>query len=269
MEALIWDRLSLNERRPVAKSYFANQAQRMAAWEKRLSRAFDGVITVSPDDSRYAKEVYGLANVLGEVPTGVDAVEFEEVATARLLRSSGLHLIFLGSMDWLPNIEGVQWFTTEILPRIRREMPEIKFTIVGRNPAPSILQLARTGSGIEVTGTVPDVRPFLIKGDVLVVPLKSGGGTRIKILEAMAAGIPIVSTSIGAEGLGLVSGEHLLIADDPENFAAETVRLLGQPREAFELAQRARERVLAQNGWNSTTQCFLDLCEGVINHNKR
>jgi glycosyltransferase involved in cell wall biosynthesis len=264
IEANIWERLSSNEQRPPIKAYFANQAGRMAAWENRLSRGFDGVITVSPEDSRHATEIYGLDNVLGDVPTGVDADEFGEVASSRAQHTPGHHLIFLGSMDWLPNIEAVQWFATQILPLIRSDLPDLKFTIIGRNPSPSIRDLAQPGTGIHVTGTVPDVRPFLVEGDVMVVPLKSGGGTRIKILEAMAAEIPIVSTSVGAEGLGLTSGEELVLADTAAEFARQTLRLLTQPKEASELARRARERVITHNGWGAVTDHFLDLCAMVL-----
>jgi glycosyltransferase involved in cell wall biosynthesis len=172
-------------------------------------------------------------------------------------------------MDWLPNIEGVHWFATEILPRIRREMPEVRFTIVGRNPAPSIWHLAQPEEGVEVTGTVPDVRPYLIEGDVMVVPLKSGGGTRIKILEAMAAGIPIISTTVGAEGLGLTPGKEIVIADDPADFAREALQLLSGPRIASELAKRARERVISLNDWSSVTNRFLELCGSVIDRNNQ
>src|SRR5262249_61814155 len=125
-----------------------------------------------------------------------------------------------------PNIDAVTWFVTDILPVVRRQVSDASLTIVGRDPTPTVQELASRVPGVTVTGTVPDVRPYLERAALVVVPLRVGGGTRLKIFEAMAMEKAIVSTHIGAEGLPVRGGEELLLADDPPSFAAAVVRLL-------------------------------------------
>src|SRR6185437_13822916 len=134
--------------------------------------------------------------------------------------------VFVGSMDWMPNSEGILWFVREVLPVIRRRLPECSLTVVGRKPSEEILQLANDDPHITVTGTVPDVRPYLWQSSVSIVPLRIGGGTRLKIYEAMAARSPVVSTTIGAEGLTVSDGEDIRLADTSESFARICVELL-------------------------------------------
>ena len=171
--------------------------------------------------------------------------------------------MFLGSMDWLPNIEAVHWFVREVLPLLRQRVPGIRFKIVGRNPSPSVRALATADSAIEVTGTVEDVQPHVHQCQVIVVPLLSGGGTRIKIFECMAMGVAVVSTTIGAEGLPLVPGEDVQIADSSESFAASVAELLQHPELAQKLALRARERMVREFGWEAAAAKFIDLCKSV------
>ena len=151
-------------------------------------------------------------------------------------------------MDWLPNVDGVLFFSREILPLIREAEPDVVFTIVGRSPAPAVRRLAEE-HGIEVTGRVDDVRPYLAASAVNVVPLRIGGGTRLKIFEAMAAGRAVVSTSIGAEGLPTENGRHLLLADDPAAFARSVVTLLREPRVRQAMESEARAFVTTRYDW--------------------
>src|SRR5262249_8448219 len=138
------------------------------------------------------------------------------------------HLVFSGSMDWHPNEDAVIHFADNILPRIRRDVPEATFTIIGRNPGARVRELADR-PGIRVTGTIDDVRPAIAEGAVYVVPLRAGGGTRLKIFEALAMGKAVVSTTVGAEGLALVDGEHFVDANEPDEFATAVVDLLRDP----------------------------------------
>src|SRR5262249_20677303 len=144
-----------------------------------------------------------------------------------------------GSMDWMPNIDGAQWFVREALPLIHARHPECTVAIVGRRPAPEIQKLAEADSRIRVTGTVPDVRPWLFGALASIVPLRIGGGTRLKIYEAMAARAPVVSTTIGAEGLDVAKGENIYLADSAQDFAARCLSLIENAAERDRVAQAA------------------------------
>lgn len=260
VEAQIWRRLAAGKHNPVARWYFGIQFRRMARWERRLSAIFDGVIMVSPEDAEFARREYGLRNILGDVPTGVDADYFQPGE-----QGGGKHptIGFLGSMDWMPNVEAVRWFVSEIFPDLKSAVPGVRFLVIGRRPPASIKALAARDRQIEVTGTVDDVRPFLRECDLLTVPLLSGGGTRIKIMEALAAGLPVVSTTIGAEGLGLVDGKHLLIADSAAEFAAAVKRLLSDQEVRWRLSAQGRQLVLTDFSWERATNVFLEHCQKV------
>jgi polysaccharide biosynthesis protein PslH len=257
MEAMIWKRLAESSTNPIKRFYLNNQFQRFSKWERKLSQLFDGIITVSDDDSRYARDHYHLKNVRGHVPTGVDVDYF--APRKEILADEGV-IGFLGSMDWLANIQAVDYFVREIYPRIKRGLPNVRFVVIGRNPPRLILDLANTDSSITVTGSVEDVSPHLKACDLMVVPLLTGGGTRIKILEAMAMGVPTISTTIGAEGLELKSGIHIEIADHPDEFADITIELLSDKQRRQALADTAYERLVRENGWKMVTDHFLHLC---------
>jgi polysaccharide biosynthesis protein PslH len=211
---------------------------------------------VSASDADSFRSEYRVSSV-SDVPTGVDLEYF----SLRASRPRGNpELIFVGSMDWMPNEDGVCWFSEQVLGRVREQEPGVRLTIVGRTPGSAVRKLAKQGSGIEVTGTVPDVRPYLERGAVFVVPLRICGGTRLKIYEARAAGIPMVSTTIGAEGLPVRNEEHLLIADTPDEQAAAIIRLLQNPQVAADLAGNALRLVKDHGSWDSVTTRFLNHC---------
>lgn len=164
-------------------------------------------------------------------------------------------LVFTGKMDFRPNIDAMVWFCSEILPIVQKEIPEVKLKIVGQKPTSRILRL-REDSRVEVTGAVDDVRPHISTASVYVVPLRMGGGTRLKILEAMAMGKAIVSTKIGAEGLGYVDGRDLVVADSPEVFAREVIMLLRNEKMRFELGENARALVEKRYDWSLIAPLF-------------
>jgi glycosyltransferase involved in cell wall biosynthesis len=179
------------------------------------------------------------------VPNGVDVDRFPflDVDSAE-----PDHVVFVGTYRYVPNVDAVHWFVRDIWPRIRAARPTARCTLVGMDPPPSVHRLAQV-PGINVVGTVPDVQPWLARATVVVVPLRSGSGTRFKILEAFAAGRPVVSTRIGAEGLAVEDGIHLLLADDPASFAEAAIQLLADPERRWSLARAARELVEREYAW--------------------
>lgn len=256
VETRIWERLA-GTAGVMLRGYFRNQARRMRRYEKLAATTFDGVISVSPEDSRIFRDEFGLTNVTGAVPTGVDVAHFQHPASSK--RQPG-EIVFLGSMDWMPNVDAVLWYAREIHPRVRAAMPEAKLTVVGRNPPASLQALAAATPGMQVTGTVDDVRPYLHRAMVNVVPLRVGGGTRIKIFEAMASGAAVISTSIGAEGLPVTNGQDILLADTPETFSQAVLTLLHDPKQREKIAENGRTRVAAAFSWENAVAEFERLC---------
>jgi len=240
------------------KSYFSLQARRMFAYERRACREAGRVIAVSETDAATIRSEFQAPRA-DSIPTGVDVAFFTRPPQEPPAQPDSL--VFVGSMDWMPNTDGVQWFLTEILPLIHARIPQIQVCVAGRRPSPEIVALARRFPQVTLTGTVPDIRPYLWNAQVSIVPLRIGSGTRLKIYESMAAGAPVVSTSVGAEGLPLSPGEHLLIADTPESFAASCVTLLESAEKRRAMAQRAWELVSARFSWESVAQAFEALLD--------
>ena len=156
----------------------------------------------------------------------------------------------------MPNIDGAVWFTAEVLPRLRRRYPDCSVALVGRKPTAVVTALAAKDPRIHVTGTVPDVRPWLHGSKVSVVPLRVGGGTRLKIYEAMAAGVPVVSTAIGAEGLDVTDGETIRLGDSAEAFAEACADLLDNAQARRRMAENARSMVAERYSWEAVTDVF-------------
>lgn len=259
VEAEIWRRHAEVRSNPVAKRYFGIQFDRMVRFEREVCRRVAHVVAVSEADERHFRERYGVAEA-SAVATGVDTAYFAPSGAAP---RRPYELVFTGSMDWLPNEDGIAWFAERVLPRIRAELPEATLTVVGRNPTPAVLALGGGGRGIEVVGRVPDVRPFVERAALFVVPLRIGGGTRLKIYEAMAMGAPVVSTTVGAEGLPLRDGEHLALADEPEAFARACVALLRDRARAEALGARAQGYVRAHFDWERVAADFAATCARV------
>ena len=256
VEATIWKRHAEHGATPLHRAYFRSQYERMRAYEGQVCREAKRVIAVSEPDAETIRSDYG-GKCVQPVPTGVDLDYF--TPPSRQQRTSDLVLV--GSMDWMPNIDGAEWFVTEILPLIRRKRPDCSLVIAGRKPSASILRLAENDARIRVTGTVPDVRPYLWHAGVSIVPLRIGSGTRIKIFEAMAANTPVVSTSVGAEGLDLRDGETISIADSPGDFADRCVTLLEDKAARGKMAGAAREMVSSCYSWEIVSRKFEQLLQ--------
>jgi polysaccharide biosynthesis protein PslH len=253
VEAEIWRRHAEQASNPISRYLLAQQWQRMLRFEAAALARFDLVLAVSEADGRTFGRLYpdSLEAPAHVVQTGVDTDYFRPAAAA----AARTHMVFTGSMDWLPNEDGMTYFCRDILPRIRESEPEATLSIIGRAPTPAVRKLAET-PGVEVTGRVDDVRPHMARGAVYVVPLRIGGGTRLKIFEAMAMGKAVVSTGIGAEGLPVTSGRDVELADEPSRFAQAVVRLMrdAEARRAIEIAARAL--VVERYDWSAVASDF-------------
>ena len=248
VEAEIWRRHAETATNKLRKRLYETQWRRMLRFEGRTVARFDRVLAVSEVDRDTLQRLYGdrLEAPVSVVPTGVDTDYFAPASN----EPQAKRVVFTGSMDWLPNADAVQFFCREIFPIVREAEPDVTFTIVGRSPTPAVRRLAED-RGVEVTGRVEDIRPYLAKSSVYVVPLRIGGGTRLKIFEAMAAGRAVVSTSIGAEGLPVEHGRHLLLADDPGAFARSVIALLRDADTRANLAREARALVTERYDWSA------------------
>ena len=256
VEAAIWERHAQVAAHPVTRWYMREQWRRMRAFEGSECRRMDRVVAVSGEDCRTLAAAYGISRV-DEVPTGVDTDYFRPTGTVTRNRNE---IVFTGSMDWLPNEDAVAWFADRILPRILAEVPDARFTIVGRTPSEKVRALARAHEAISVTGSVPDVRPYMERAAAFVIPIRIAGGTRLKVYEAMGMEIPIVSTTIGVEGLPVHDGTEVLIADESDQFADAVVRVLRDPELGARLARTAAERVRSEFGWREVAARFGRIC---------
>jgi sugar transferase (PEP-CTERM/EpsH1 system associated) len=270
VESEIWRRHAETKKNPLSRLLYGLQYRRMLRYEGRELARFDGVLAVSAADRDTLERLYpgSIREPVRVVPTGVDTSYFHPAPSV----ASSRELVFTGSMDWLPNEDAMLYFCREILPLIRAEEPGVRLSIVGRAPTPAVKRLA-SDDRIRVTGRVDDVRPYVEAAAVYVVPLRIGGGTRLKIFEAMAMGKAVVSTKAGAEGLPIVNGEHLVIptadpsadpaadpttdfasdptAGEPRAFARSVVRLLGDIERRRALERAARKLVTDRYDWSA------------------
>ena len=255
VEAEIWRRHVENATNAVSRRLLATQWRRMLRFEGEALRRFDLVLAVSEADRQTFDRLYpdALREPMHVVQTGVDTTYFAPAGSLRLPKRA--HLVFTGSMDWLPNEDGMQYFVREILPRIRQREPDASLSIIGRSPTPSVKRLADE-HGVHVTGRVDDVRPHVAEGSVYIVPLRIGGGTRLKIFEAMAMAKAVVSTTIGAEGLPVTPGHNILIADEPQRFADAVVQLIQDEDARRRIESEARKLVVERYDWSAVARDF-------------
>jgi sugar transferase (PEP-CTERM/EpsH1 system associated) len=236
-------------RRWIGAAYSYVQWQRLRGYERRACLAADRVVAVSETDAEALRRlVLGLEPAV--VPNGVD-MAFYTAEVPSLEGREGprpCDVVFTGKMDFRPNVDAVLWFGRRVLPRIRRESADTRFWVVGKDPHPRLAVLAGE-SGIEITGWVEDVRPYIAGAGVYVVPLRIGGGTRLKVLEAMAMGKAMVSTALGCEGFDLVPGQELAVAGEPAEFSAAVLALLRDPERRQRLGRAARRFAGSRYDW--------------------
>lgn len=258
VEVSIRQGLSAYAANPLARAYLAQDTAKLRRFEARAAAGFDHCVMVSEEDCRTMSLLYGVTHV-SAIPAAVDADAFRPIS----IESTEPTCVFLGSMDMLANQDAVLFFARQVLPLIRREV-RVRFSVVGRNPPPRIVGLANDVSDTNVTGTVDDVRPYLAGARMLVVPLRIGGGTRIKIFEAMAMGIPVVATRLGAAGLPVTNGRDIVLADTPEEFAAAVIHLVRDDGFRKRLGEAGRNLVRSDYTWAKAGERFSDICEGVL-----
>lgn len=220
VESEIWRRHAGTEAHPLKRQMYAVEFRKMLRYERNAARKFHHIIAVSEHD-RSLMETWVEGAKITVVPTGVDLREYRPDFDRA--PQPGL-VVFVGAMDWEPNVDAMEYFCQRIWPQVRTEAPEARLRIVGRNPGERVQKLA--SNHVEITGRVPSVLDHLREAAVVVVPLRIGGGTRLKIYEAMAAGKAVVSTSVGAEGLDIHPGRDIVLADNPRLFSSAVVTLL-------------------------------------------
>jgi len=263
VEAEIFARHAQTAESPLARIIWSAQRRKMAEFEARHLPAFAKVIAVSDHDYAFFLETYGVRGA-EVIPTGVDFDYFGALASppSAAIAPRGGHLVFTGSMDWPANIDAMHYCMNEIWPLITASRPEARLTIVGRDPPAALVDKARSrGLKWQFTGFVDDVRPFIRDADLYIVPLRVGGGTRIKIYEAMAMRRPVVSTSIGVEGLPIAAGDHYRRVDTAAAFAEATLQLLATPAEAAEMAENAYDFILKRYSTRRVARIFEDICK--------
>ncbi len=243
IESQLMERRAGAESGLLARLYLRRETKKLLAYEAKLSGMFDvNVFVAQTDEQTLMGRVPGLRTAI--VPNGVD-IEYFTPNQGKDLPA----LIYTGGMNMFANRDAVMFFLSEVWPLIRKQVPDVRFFVVGQDPPKELLELAARDSQIVVTGYVNDVRPLVWDATVYVVPLRVGGGTRLKVLDAMAMGKAMVSTSIGCEGLEVKPDEHLLVADSPVQFADKTVKLLRDPSRRGTLGHNARELVERRYSW--------------------
>lgn len=202
--------------------YWAWEGRKARAFERRMARRFDRLVVCSEDDMRALRRVVGEddGGRIAVVPNGVDPSGFRVTPVP-----ANRQILFPGTLGYLPNVDGARWFCTEVLPRVRAAVPDATVELVGRSPVAEVLDLAHL-PGVVVHADVPSMPPYFEAARLVVVPLRIGTGTRLKALEAMAAARPVVGTSTGLEGIGIVDREHARVADDPESMASAIAEIL-------------------------------------------
>jgi glycosyltransferase involved in cell wall biosynthesis len=250
IESQIWSRRARQSRTLAERAFFFLQARKMESFERHaLSRA-GRVAAVTPLDAEQLA-AWGVRHI-SLVENGVDLDQFVPGEEA----PQPGHILFCGSLDWYPNLDALDYLLEKIMPPLIQRLPGVKLRIVGKGP-PSGLQKRLAGrASVEFVGEVPDVRPHLAQTTVVVVPLRIGGGSRIKILEALAMEKAVVSTSIGAEGLAVADGVHLLLADTPTEFASRTIELLTSPQESQRLGENGRRLVVDRYSWDRAAEAL-------------
>ncbi|MBO4489602.1 MAG: glycosyltransferase [Bacteroidales bacterium] len=259
IEHEIWERLAQNERNPLKKIAFRVNAHQLERVERRILQSVDGYLTISAPDFQYFHDLS--PNSKGEILTfGIDLDRYEDEDD--YIPSDEPSLFHLGSMNWTPNVEGIEWFLDEVWPEILKEQPALTFTIAGHHIPESLYE--RQDQNVQMVGSVPDANEFMLQHDIMIVPLLSGSGIRIKIIEGMALGKVVVTTSVGAQGLDVENGKHLFIADTPEEFVAVINKCVATPDICSIIGENAREFISVYHNNNLLQEQLVDFYRQMI-----
>ncbi|MBR4134986.1 MAG: glycosyltransferase [Bacteroidales bacterium] len=236
IEHEIWERLAQNEHNLLRKLLYRMNARQLEHVERKILQSVDGYLTISTPDYEFFHALS--PDTVGEVLTfGIDLEKYDDEDD--YIPSDEPSIFHLGSMNWTPNVEGIEWFLDEVWPEILKEHPELTFTIAGHHIPESLYE--RKDPHVIMAGSVPDANEFMLQHDIMVVPLLSGSGIRIKIIEGMALGKVVITTSVGAQGLDVENGKHLFIADTPEEFVSVISKCVATPDLCSIIGENARE----------------------------
>jgi glycosyltransferase involved in cell wall biosynthesis len=246
VESVIWQRYAEAEPGALRRWYIRRQWHKWRRFEATALGAVERTVAVSDVDAARLREEFGVQRI-DVVENGVDTAYFRPQG----VRREAGRLLFLGSLDWRPNLDAVGQLLDRVFPAVRSREPSARLCLVGRNPPAALRRRAASTPGVELHADVPDVRPHLARCQMLVVPLRIAGGSRLKILEALACGTPVVSTRVGAEGLCLEPGRHLTVVDGVDDLPAALVAAVRAPDAAREQAERGRQEVLRRYDWDN------------------
>jgi glycosyltransferase involved in cell wall biosynthesis len=246
VESLIWQRYYETEANRLKRWYIRRQWRKFEHFERRAFGEATRVVAVSAEDAARMRAQFGARRV-DVVDNGVDTAYFRPTNMVR----DPARILFLGSLDWRPNLDAVGLLLDQVFPAVSAAEPSARLTIVGRNPPEALCRRVATLGNVELRANVADVRPYLAQSGVLAVPLRIGGGSRLKIIEALATGLPVVSTRIGAEGLRLEPGKHLTVVEGVEELPAALVDCIRTPGPALEMAESGRQVVLEHYDWEA------------------
>lgn len=244
VDSLIWQRYAEAETNPLKRAFVRDQWRKMHRYEAQAFRAMTRVVSVSEPDAELARKEFGQLPI-DVVDNGVDAGFFRDVHPDPASRQ----ILFLGALDWRPNIDAINILLDRVFPLVRQMVPDARLAIVGRSPSPVLTARIAQIPGAMLHANVPDVRPHMAASALMAVPLRIGGGSRLKIIESLAAGLPVVSTAIGAEGLHILAGRDFKLADSPEAMADAIISGLGIDRPSASEMDDVRARVAERYDW--------------------
>ena len=249
-------RLSQGERNPVKCSLLGHESRKLARHEVDVCRQFDRVVWVTEEDFNAVQTQAEQRGARVPNTAIIPICSDPELESALKRRPSARRLTFLGGLHYPPNAQGVLWFAEDVLPRVLAQAPDAVLTVIGRHPPEALYRLGIPSQNLDVTGYVDDPTPYLEETAAFVVPLLAGGGMRVKIVNAWTWGLPIVSTTVGAEGIDICNGKDILIADAPEHFARHIVQLLSDSERAANIAQAGRQAALEKYNWRTRYQAW-------------
>jgi polysaccharide biosynthesis protein PslH len=260
VESLIWERLYQTERQPLKRWFIGHQLRKYERYERAVMHGASRVVAVSREDAALLEKRFGVSGA-AVVDNGVDVKYFASSANAR--RPDPRQILFLGSLDWRPNLDAIDVLLTRVMPEVLAAEPGAHLSIVGRNPSPALIRRVQREPNVDLHADVEDVRPYLARSAVMAVPLRIGGGSRLKILEAIAAGVPVVSTRIGCEGLIFEAGRDLSVVESEDQMAAALVETIRNPARAAEMVRSGRTVIDAHYDWSQLAdrleQIWFDL----------